>query len=149
MKNWLQKQILDSVGEVALCNEPDRNSCHDNFFKVGHAKIHSSDDIVKTLLATNTSVGSRTATAGNVGPAIVAHVAHSGRSHTDTVIFNWKGHNFFFSKWLQRVSRLEKFFTQHSKWRETSFKGCCRLWKCVLRLFDDFSSFTQHYILRV
>ena len=50
--------------------------------------------IMMTLVpisATNNSVGSRTAAAGNMSAAIVAHLAHSGHSRTDAVICNWKG----------------------------------------------------------
>ena len=36
------------------------------------------------------SVGSRTTAAGNMGAAIVAHVARSDRSRIDAVICNWK-----------------------------------------------------------
>ena len=39
----------------------------------------------------NNSVGSRTAAAGNVGAAIVTHVACNVRSRTDAVVHNWKG----------------------------------------------------------
>ena len=39
----------------------------------------------------NNWVGLRTAAVDNVGAAIVAYVARSGRSQTDTVICNWKG----------------------------------------------------------
>ena len=43
---------------------------------------------IKPLSATNNSVGSRTAAVGNVEAAMLAHVAHSGRSRTDAVICN-------------------------------------------------------------
>ena len=48
-------------------------------------------DHLNSLSVTNNSVGSRTATVGNVGAAVVAHVACSGRSRTNAVICNWKG----------------------------------------------------------
>ena len=46
---------------------------------------------LKPLSITHTSVGSRTAAAGNVGATVLLHVAKSGRSRTDAVICNWKG----------------------------------------------------------
>ena len=46
---------------------------------------------IKPLSVTNNIVGSRTAIAGNVGAAIVAHVVRSGRSRTNAAICNGKG----------------------------------------------------------
>ena len=47
-----------------------------------------AQNCVQPILDTNNSVGSRTAAADNVGAAIVAYVALSGRSRTDVVICN-------------------------------------------------------------
>ena len=62
------------------------------------------------LLVTSTSVSSRTATVGNVGAAIVAHMVCSGRSRIDADICNWKdsGHGGLFSNfspWFWRPRR--------------------------------------------
>ena len=46
---------------------------------------------VKPFSVTNNSVGLQPTAARNVGAAIVAHVARSGRSRINAVICNWKG----------------------------------------------------------
>ena len=61
-----------------------------------HHCCHCSKNIRKSisgynrLSVINNSVDSRTAAAGNVAAAVVAHVARSGRSRTNAVICNWK-----------------------------------------------------------
>ena len=45
----------------------------------------------KPFSVMNNSGGWRTAAAGNVGAAVVAQVAYSGRLRTDAVICSWKG----------------------------------------------------------
>ena len=66
--------------------------CHHSFkggSKTRRLCIHSAflqRCRIKPLSVTNNNVDSRTAAAGNVGAAIVAHVARSGRSRIDAVI---------------------------------------------------------------
>ena len=57
---------------------------------------------------TNNSVGSRTAAVGNVGAAVVVHVASNVRSQIAAVICNWKGlkNSSTFSTWKSFVKDL-------------------------------------------
>ena len=52
---------------------------------------HQQELSLKPLSVTNNSFSSRTAAMGNLSAAVVAQVAHSARSRSDTVIYNWNG----------------------------------------------------------
>ena len=49
---------------------------------------HQQELSLKPLSVTNNSFSSRTAAMGNLSAAVVAQVAHSARSRSDTVIYN-------------------------------------------------------------
>ena len=85
VQHFWSTQFCVSISEVAVKVHsgciPDESKPHMSI--LGNWTLHS---LLKPPSVTNKSFGLRTAASGNVGAAIVAHVALSGRSRIDAVI---------------------------------------------------------------
>ena len=124
----------------------------------------------KPLSVTNSSIGSRTAAAGNVGAAIVAHLAGSVRSRTDVIICNWKvlyshllfvhcfcndgcKNGFLLIPFILRKKEMIDTLTYYkSLWRETSghlwaiFFGAGNFYMCFRATIKLYAKCYKYYL---